>query len=192
MDNMQNKKQIFQYLHKIIGFAPKVCSFYDDNETSEIDIYIGIDRPDFGITTYSTIGLSDYPIGMVTQAGKQIRVEFIAICNSKDVGFPSAIANCAFNIMNDKYSCSPGTVYSDILSAYFDNIDMKHILFTTPYPWENLHGIENDDKEIMWLLAVPISDNEFLYLKENGSDALEELLEKNNIDIFDINRKSVL
>lgn len=192
MDNMQNKKQIFQYLHKIIGAAPKVYPFYDANETSEIDIYIGADRPGFGITTYSTIGLSDYSIGMVTQAGKQLRVEFIAVCDSKDLEFPNAIATCAFYIMNDKYSCRLGTVYPDIISTYYDDIDMKHILFTAPYLWEDLHGIENEDKRIMWLLAVPISDNEFLYLQEKGSDALEELLERSDIDISDLHRKSVI
>lgn len=37
---MQNKKQIFQHLHKVIAFTPKVSSFYDDKESAEIDIYI--------------------------------------------------------------------------------------------------------------------------------------------------------
>ena len=192
MDNMQNKKQIFQHLHKVIGAIPKVYSFYDANETSKIDVYIGADRPDFDLTTYSTIGLSEYSIGLATKDGKQIRVEFIATCNSRDFEFPNILANCAFNIINDGYSCRPGIVYPDIISAYYNNIEMKHIYFTTPSLWEGLHSIEKEDKLILWLLALPISENEFMYLRENGSDALETLLEKNNINFSDLNRKSVV
>lgn len=192
MNDMQTKKQIFQCLHKAIGLTPKVYSFYDVNEISKIDIYIGIDRPDFGITTYSTIGLSNYPIGLATNVGKQIRVEFISVCNSDEFNFPNILASCAFNIINDMYSCKPGMVYRNVISNYYDNIDMKHIYFTTPYMWKNLDKIEYDDKVILWLMAIPISENEFKYIKENGSDALEILFENNNINVFDIKRKSIV
>lgn len=192
MDNMANKKRIFQHIHKAIGLTPKVSSFYDDNKSSEIDIYIGVDRPDFGVTIYSTIGLSDYSIGLVGKNQKQLRAEFIGICNSKDVKFPNILATCAYNIINDKYSCKPGVVYPSIISDYYDNIEMKHIYFTTPYLWEDLKTIECDDKIITWLLAIPISDSELDFLRENGSEMLEDLFEKNDVDIFDIDRKSVV
>ena len=41
-------------------------------------------------------------------------------------------------------------------------------------------------------MAIPISNNEFIFLQNNGSDALEDLLEENNIDVFDISRKSII
>ena len=55
---MQQKKYIFQILHKEIKLAPKVLAFADDTNENSIDIYIGEDRPDIGLNTYSTIGLS--------------------------------------------------------------------------------------------------------------------------------------
>ena len=43
---MQQKKYIFQILHKEIKLAPKVLAFADDTNENSIDIYIGEDRPD--------------------------------------------------------------------------------------------------------------------------------------------------
>lgn len=189
---MQNKKLIFQTLWKAIGLTPKVVAYYDNNRTSKIDMYIGVDRPDYGITTYSTIGLYESPIDLVTKNGDEICVEFIAICNSDIELFLNIIASCAFNIINDHYSCRPGTVYPDIVKEYYDGIEMEHIYFTVPFLWEELDNIVMENKVITWLLAMPISNNEFEFLKANGSDALEDLLEENSVDIFDINRKSIL
>ncbi|MBC2035444.1 suppressor of fused domain protein [Listeria booriae] len=47
-------------------------------------------------------------------------------------------------------------------------------------------------KVITWLLLIPISKSELEYLSDNGIDALESLFEAGQIDIFDINRKSML
>jgi hypothetical protein len=191
MDNMQNKKKIFQHLNNAIGLKPKVVTFYDEPNVSKIDIYIGEDRPDFGITTYSTIGLSEHSIGLKMDSDEEIRVEFIGICNSDVIEFPNIIASCAFNIINDQYGCKPGTVYPDVIHEYYDDLEMEHIFFTTPYLWDDLTGLHLGGNYVTWLMAVPISNAEFEFLRSNGSDALEDLLEKSNIDVFDILRKSV-
>jgi competence protein ComGC len=47
-------------------------------------------------------------------------------------------------------------------------------------------------KKVAWLLAVPISDKEKDFLTENGSDALESLFEEKQIDIFELDRKSIV
>ena len=104
-------------LHNAIGLTPKVVAFYDANENSKVDMYIGVDRPDFGITTYSTIGLSEHSIGFTNSNDEDIRVEFISICNSSVFDFANVIATCAFNIINDNYSCQPGTVYPDMIES---------------------------------------------------------------------------
>ena len=79
---MQQKKYIFQILHKEIKLAPKVLAFADDTNENSIDIYIGEDRPDIGLNTYSTIGLSKFPVDLVCSDGREIRVEYIGMCNS--------------------------------------------------------------------------------------------------------------
>jgi hypothetical protein len=115
---------------------------------------------------------------MATKADKEIRVEFISICSTSIIEFPNIIATCAFNIIISKYSCKPGTVYPNIIKDHYGNLEMEHGYFTPPYLWEDLQSIEDADKVVTWLLAMPISNNEFEFLKNNGSDALEDLLEK--------------
>ncbi len=69
---------------------------------------------------------------------------------------------------------------------------MKHILFTEPFLWADLTGLETEDKSIHWLLLVPISDAEFKFLQNNGSEVLEDKFVAEQIDIYDLGRKSVI
>ena len=70
---------------------------------------------------------------------------------------------------------------------------LEHILFVSPFLWEDrLKTLNFEDKKVAWLLAVPISEKEFKYAKDKGKDALEELFEEKQIDIFNLYRKSVL
>jgi hypothetical protein len=71
---------------------------------------------------------------------------------------------------------------------------MKHILFTNPFVWakklETLYLQPN--KIVAWLLMVPISDTEYEYSILNSVEKLESLFDKEEIDLFDPFRKSVL
>jgi hypothetical protein len=192
MENIQNQKLIFQHLNNAIGFKPKVVACHDKENKSTIKMYIGEDRPDFGISTYSTIGLSEHSIGLKNNVEEEIRVEIIGICNSDIVEFPNIIASCAFNIINDQFTCKPGMVYPNIINEYYGDLEMEHIFFTTPYLWEDLTRLRIDANFVTWLMAVPISSAEFEFLQANGSNALEDLFEKSNMDVFNIHRKSVV
>jgi len=189
---MIDNKRIARTILENIGGNPKVIEFWDTRRESMIDIFIGADRPYDGITSYSTIGLSSYPIDIVTTGNRKLRIEFIGACDSSSDLFANIIGSCAFNIINDKYSCDPGTVYPCVVSEYYPDTEMRHIYFTAPFLWEDIHNLEFDDIIVTWLMAVPISDNEFGFLKSYGSGQLEALFEEKGIDIFDINRKSVL
>ena len=189
MELTQRKKAIFQAIHDAVGLTPKVFSFGDEVEKNHIDIYIGTDRPDIGLSTYSTIGLSEYPIGLVdSSTGRQIRVEFIGMCDSTFADFPNVLASCAFNIINDQYSCSPGMVYLNVINQYYNNSEMRHIYFTDPSYWDDLYGFDLDGNYVTWLFAIPISDKELDYLEKHGDDEFEKLFEENNTEVFNLYR----
>jgi len=191
-NNMSNNKRIARNLLEIIGGTPKVIEYNDNNKTSKINLFISANQPDEGLSSYSTIGLSEYSIDMRDKRDKELRVEFIGVCESAAIEFPNIIATCAFNIINDNYSCKPGIVYPNIVKQYYKNLEMEHIYFTIPFLWDNLDDLEFDNFVVSWLLALPISNKEFDFLKANGRDALEDLFQENDIDIFNISRKSVL
>lgn len=68
---------------------------------------------------------------------------------------------------------------------------MKHIMFVSPFLW-HIDDLQFDDRIVTWLMALPISEKEFEYLRNNGSEALEQLFEEQQIDFYDLNRPDIL
>lgn len=76
---------------------------------------------------------------------------------------------------------------------YYEDSEMKHLIFVSPFLWENkLMPLDLGTKTVNWLLCIPISENELEYRMKNGASALEDLFQEKDIDIFDINRNSVI
>ncbi len=69
---------------------------------------------------------------------------------------------------------------------------LNHVLLLPPFLWASLKTLELDDKTVAWLMAVPISDAELDFAERMGVDALETAFEKAQIDVFDLNRASVI
>ena len=133
--NMEYKKRIFQILCKEIGSDVNVQRYYDRQNESNIDIYIAKNRQVPDLLTYSTIGLLEYTIGMKDRNDREIRIELIGTCSADAEVFPNILASCVFNIINSKYTCKPGIVYPGVITPYLDEMDMKHIYFTSPFFW---------------------------------------------------------
>ncbi len=55
-----------------------------------------------------------------------------------------------------------------------------------------METIELDSKKVAWLLAIPISEAERSFAINNGSNKLEDLFEKHQIDIYDLDRSSIV
>lgn len=69
---------------------------------------------------------------------------------------------------------------------------MKHVMFVPPFLWEeDLELLEFSNKNVTWLMTLPISEGELQVAEQHGPDHLQDLLESKQIDIFDIKRESV-
>ncbi|EJO5347061.1 suppressor of fused domain protein [Clostridium botulinum] len=192
MSISKEKKIIAKSAFDAFGGKPLVVKYWDDKKEHSIDILLCNDRPDDGVTSYSTIGLSSYSIGYKTD-NVPLRVEIVGACASGFDCFSNILASCAFNVINTKFKCYPGAIFENVVKFYKPDYFMKHILFSSPFLWEDkLKTLNFEDKKVAWLLAIPISEEEFKYANDKGSDALEELFEEHQIDIFNLNRKSVL
>lgn len=187
---MIDSKKIAQALLNTIGGEPRVIEYVDNNNVSKIDIYVGKDRPLEGVTTYSTIGLSVHTIGF--KSDKQIRVELIGACYNSTDKFANIISSCAFNIINSNFSCKPGTVYPNVITEYYPDAINRHILFLAPFLWDSVLKLVFSETIVTWLMAIPISDNELSFIKREGDESLVTLFTKNSINVFDINRKSII
>lgn len=183
-------KIIARTVLEALGGKPTVSKYWDENKVSSIDLLEALNRPFDGVTSYSTIGLSDYSIGYSVEE-KPLRMEIVGASASMYEFFPNILTTCAFNIINTKFSISHGKMFKDVVRMYYPDNEMEHILFSSPFLWENLNTIDFPNKKVTWLLAVPISTKELLFAEQEGTEALEELFEQKDIDIFDINRNSI-
>ncbi|RKM58716.1 suppressor of fused domain protein [Butyrivibrio sp. XB500-5] len=173
---------------EVIGGKPQVFRYWDDNEKNCIDILSCVDRPCRGVISYATIGLSDCDIGLVSDNYK-LRVELLGACDEKEDCFANILASTAFEIMKNNH-CEYGQIIQNVISN--TNSEMKHIYLGNPFLWEGFESLVQGDRKIAWLLSVPISDQEKEYAIANGWEALEDKFEEADIDIFNLNRKSII
>ncbi|HEX8499174.1 MAG TPA: suppressor of fused domain protein [Pyrinomonadaceae bacterium] len=162
----------------------------DAEEKLDVAVLSCTDAPWEGVTTHCTIGLSDYPMYQDDEEFPT-RLEIVGACASDVEWFANLMSSSAFYVMRTGWLCHPGVVLANSVEMYAPELHLKHLYFTTPFLWEGrLETLELPTKKVAWLLAVMITEAEYLYLNEHGDQALESLFEEAQIDIFDINRPS--
>ena len=173
-----------------LGFEPHVYAYYDETEENKLSILSLIDPIDENVSIYCTIGVSDYPNIINTT---NIPVELLLATYKQYDKAPYILSTCGFYIAKDKYECRPGAVFMRMVEMYYKDTAMKHIYFTEPFLWQDkLEQLELESKQVNFLFCIPISDQELWYKQENGDEALETLLQEQEINFYDINRKSIL
>ncbi len=187
--------KLARFLAQAIGSEPRVHAYYDDDKQQKLDLLSLTAPVDSEVGIYCTIGLSDYPNMVEVNNGEKrnIPIEFIFTASKAYEKVPNILAACAFYIMKDKYECRPGTIFIGIPQFYYPELSMKHIYFTEPFLWQDeLEHLKLDSKKVTFLLCLPISEEELQYKLKYGDEALETLFEDNEIDVYDLNRASVL
>ncbi len=184
----EDNKTVAHAAARAFGGKPQVVRFWDDDRRSSIDILSCADRPQIGTNSYATIGLSGYPIGR-----GDVRAEIVGTCGSSFSRLDNALATAAFCVINSGWQCYPGATFPNVLKEYEVSSTMEHFLFVPPFLWEdNLVTLGLETKRVAWLLAVPVSEAELQYAESHGSEQLERMFIDEQIDIYDLNRPSVL
>jgi hypothetical protein len=148
------------------------------------------DCPLPGLTTYSTVTLHEAPNEL---NGTVVRVELAVVAPRASENYPDMLAMAAFNVLKDGWLAAPGVVFDSIMKYYDLSSALDHILWTPPFPWSKLGSATiDDDLTVQWLLAVPISESERLFLLEHGYDQLEAVFAENEIQYFDLERLPVV
>jgi antitoxin YqcF len=173
------------------GGKKRVQKCWDDDHRTNVDVLSCQDSPWPGVTSYATIGASAAPL---VQDGKDagVRTEFVGACYPSVDYFANCLGTAAFCLLNSGWFVAPGVVFPDVLAMYSDQTTMKHFLFLPPSLWDGLRTLTIDDGKVAWLMAIPISSAEREYVEREGVVALEELLDGAQIDVFDLNRVSVV
>jgi hypothetical protein len=187
----EENRALAKYLKEIVGGSPRVTAYRcDEEEEIYVDILQSDGVPAQRISTYSTLALSDHPVAR-TEAGAPIGVEILFCSQNRYTKSPNILTACGLNIIRSKASCGPGVVFPKHVELYYEDFDMKHILFVSPFLWDIKTQIFST-KTVAWLLALPISDAEYAAVSDKGSEYVEKIFEAKQIDIFDLRRRSVL
>lgn len=172
---------------------------YTDIKGNKVDIFQIKNIIEKGLNMFITVGVSESSISLEYD-NLPLRAEFIGLSyklfsedSSKDSKIPNILMTCSSCIKNSNYKCYPGAIFLDVIETFYPNTDMKHILFTNLLPYmKELKALYLEDKIVSWLLAVPISEKEYLYSLDYGVEKLETLLEKKQVDIANLDRKSII
>jgi len=179
------KKEFYKKLSPILGICSKVIGYGDETNTTEVDMLSCIDPIDNNVTFYGILALNE-------QASHN-EFEILMASYTKNEYIPNILSTCAFFIIKNDWKIQHGTVFEKMVEEYYPKSDVQHIYFTQPYIWEDkLEDFQINEKYVKFLLAVPITDKELEYINQNGYEEFENRLEENNVDIFDIKRKSII
>jgi hypothetical protein len=187
-------KMLAKFMRNTFGINPnaRIVDYLNEDESTSIPILSCPESPYKGLTTYATIGLSDYPMYHDNKEF-DLRVEIVGVGDSSIDWFPNILSTSAFYVIQKGWLYSPGAVVENLVSMYEANTELKHIYFTSPFLWsEQLKTLQLETKKVAWLLSILITDSEYQYLKQHGSDKFEELLEERDADVFNIARNSVI
>lgn len=186
----ENKAEA-EHVRRAFGGTPRVTNYADDDEKRFIDIVLFEDRPWAGVTSYSTLRLAEHAM---YQDGEEFptRLELAGACASSSELFPNALVTAALIIGLSNRLYSPGSVIPGCVSEYYPDSTVPHLYLTAPFLWEDsLTTLDCGPYKVSWLLAVPISETERAYSLRHGDEALEDLFEARQIDIFDLWRAPV-
>ncbi len=175
----------------MFGGTPQVFRYWDEKKISAVDILSCENAPQKGVTSHATIGLSDHSL-VNNGSGSDLRTEFVAAFGSAFEEAANIVSTAAFCVINSKWKIGPGVIFPDVVSMYRKRSEMKHVLFSSPFLWDKLTTQRLSDKTVAWLMVVPVSENEYRFAESNGSDALEDLFASKQIDIFNLDRPSLL
>lgn len=191
----EENKKLSNYITNIVGINKMIDRHYDKEKKNLIDIFTCDDPLYPRIKICGTIGVSDHPnkIEMNDNSFKDIPIELLICGYTESKMLSNILSTAGFYITNNGWECQPGSVFMRIIEIYFETSEMKHIMFISPFLWEDkLKPLKLETKTVHWLLCIPISDKELEYKIENGASALEDMFQEKDIDIFDINRKSAI
>ena len=182
---MDNKK-IAQHALAFIGGTPTVFEYQNEDNTVSVDIMTCPDKTASKLSTLSTIGLANADIGKEFD-GKPLKVELMMIGRKDKEIFANILAEAAFRIKENQH-CEFGLIIENVIEPYIDTAALKHVVLMQPVFWKNYSPCELDGNIIAWLLALPISEKERLYIAQNGIDKFDEMLEKAGVDLADLQR----
>ena len=155
--------------------------------TENPHIFCARDVPESGVTSYGTIGISAIS-SRLNGSVSNIHVELVGASYSRYRELSRGLLIIAERVLAGEWTCCPGTIFPGVLNQI-----NSEIYLMSPILWnDKLRTITIGDVKLAWLQVIPISKSEANFARKYGTNALETILEDNEIDIFDLERRQVV
>jgi hypothetical protein len=150
------------------------------------------DSPDRGAVTYASLGICDtaWP-----EPGRP-RVELLLMTVHDAEVCAQIVAQTGFHVVDKRFFPEPGSVVRDVigvLGAGELSQRLPHIYFAVPRPWHRLTlPLDPGPPVITLVMAVPVSEREYQFWRQHGTQAFEAALTASGTDVADLRRPSAL
>ncbi|MED1060036.1 suppressor of fused domain protein [Bacillus mycoides] len=141
---------------------------------------------------FNTLGFSKYE----EIVGDNIEISMVVDGAFNSTGY--ILASALFYCIGNRIEIGRGTAISGIETidkAFVQKYNKSAVYFTEPFtfPEEYSHvRTENEDKDGKMLLAFFITQSEYECFVKCGTEKFEDLLEENDVDPFNVSRKSII
>jgi hypothetical protein len=150
-----------------------------------------LDQPVEGAFTLATVGLSETPhIGPESESVRQ-ELLLCAWNGFRQDSLYNTIFTAAQLIHDSGETANPGEVL-EIPFPIAEGLPLRHLFVHIPiYFADGLHPIPlgREAVEVLWL--IPITEAEAAFVEENGPEAFDELLGREDPDLLDLERASL-
>lgn len=175
------------------GRQPSVARLTSDDGTFFVDVATTKDCPTAGVNSLSTIGLSDVPLFQPDGTPfTETRIELAGACHSRFDNMANMLFYTSYYIKTRRWLCCPDVVLEDVLTKFGYKGELRHLYFEEPFLWDGFDNLDLADKKVAWLYAIPISENERAFIEGRSFVALDRKWQDDDVDIFDLSRRSAI
>jgi hypothetical protein len=171
----------------LVGGDCSVIAYWDESEENSIDIFAS--RNHEGIVC-ATIGLMEF--NQSRHAEAEIYSEIILDHYGYDTRIGNILSTIAFYVMKDGWQVAPGVIFERMVEMYIPETKLPHVMFASPFQWQDMSEVALAEKTIYPLVAIPISEAEREMARINEGENLEELWDSQGTDVLNWSRPSAV
>lgn len=182
MEKIDIGESILQHYEKFLGNFGDCLVFRANEETPSIQLLM-YDNVFEGCKTYATLGLSKF-FGKINNMCEIV----LAIDDDWD-NAATMLANSLFYVIQNGLNFGRGTYIEGIKSIapfFYEKHKKNAIYFTETYMFPDEFSKVEDN--IKMYMAFFVSEEECKIIREQGCEVFEEYLEKQAVDVMNLNR----
>jgi hypothetical protein len=165
---------------------------WSTNESDNIQILKIRNKPTLGVSIYSTLGLSNHILQMPKR--RRVRQELICICRESfnSSGLVSFLYTLGESVLNSHTALLRGQVIGPN-QPIMNETTMSAVYSAIPVVLDEAfatYRLSSPPTVFVWL--IPLYAEEAIYIGTNGWDAFENLLVKEDPDLYDLKRQQLV